>query len=462
MRLPRVNSRSTRVLAAASTGDVTKMLSKQDLVDYLASGNKPKEDWRIGTEHEKLGFKIQDGSPMGYEEVQALLNGLVKRFDWEPMMEGEYIIGVKLAGQSVTLEPGGQFELSGAPVASLHATCAEVNSHLYQVKSIAEEIGVGFLGLGFNPKWKVEDIPIMPKGRYKIMRNYMPKVGTMGRDMMFRTCTVQVNLDFSSEQDMVEKFRVSLALQPIATALFANSPLKEGKPSGYLSLRSHVWTDTDNQRTGDLPWVFEEGMGFERYTDWVLDVPMYFIYRDGQYLDATGLSFRDWMEGKCPIMPEGDTPTLDDWEMHLTTVFPEVRLKRFLEMRGADTGPFKAVCALPAFWVGLLYDEQAQSEALALISDWTADERADMKKGVSKDGLRTKFRDGTVQDIAIECMRISEGGLIRRGTGEETFVKKLKEIAETGITPADKLLEKFNNDWGGKVEAIYTDADSLY
>eukprot|EP00238_Polyblepharides_amylifera_P014945 CAMPEP_0196580016 /NCGR_PEP_ID=MMETSP1081-20130531/26333_1 /TAXON_ID=36882 /ORGANISM="Pyramimonas amylifera, Strain CCMP720" /LENGTH=396 /DNA_ID=CAMNT_0041899767 /DNA_START=320 /DNA_END=1510 /DNA_ORIENTATION=- len=391
---------------------------------------------------------------MTYKEIEQLLEGLQNRFGWEPMIEGGYVIGVKQAGQSVTLEPGGQFELSGAPLPTLHQTCAEVNSHLYQVKSIAEEIGVAFLGLGFNPKWSVEETPIMPKGRYQVMRNYMPKVGSMGLDMMFRTCTVQVNLDFESEEDMVEKFRVSLALQPIATALFANSPFKDGKPNGLVSYRSHVWTDTDNARTGDLPWVFESGMGFARYVDWVLDVPMYFVYRNGEYIDATGLSFRDWMEGKLDVLP-GEYPTLDDWEAHLTTAFPEVRLKRFLEMRGADSGPWRQICALPAFWVGLIYDDIAQKEALELINDWTAEERAALKKGVSTLGLKTPFRDQTVLDIARRCIEISEGGLKRRGNGEESFLRELKNIAKSGMSPADEMLHRYHGEWKEDVDNVY-------
>mmetsp|Transcript_15045 Transcript_15045/g.28974 ORF Transcript_15045/g.28974 Transcript_15045/m.28974 type:complete len:300 (-) Transcript_15045:252-1151(-) len=296
----------------------------------------------------------------------------------------------------------------------------------------------------------------MPKGRYAIMKKYMPTVGSMGLDMMFRTCTVQVNLDFESEQDMVEKFRIGLALQPVITALFAASPFKDGKPNGMVSYRSHVWTDTDNARTGDLPWVFEEGMGFARYVDWVLDVPMYFVYRDGQYLNAIGMSFRDFMAGELPLLP-GEYPTLQDWENHLSTVFPEVRMKKFLEMRGADSGPFRRICALPAFWVGLLYDDQAQKEALELIADWTEQERRDLKAGVSTHGLRTKFRDGTVQDLALKCLKIAEGGLMRRGSNEQTFLKELQVIAETGVSPADWMLEKYNGDWNGSVDGAYSD-----
>ena len=372
-------------------------------------------------------------------------------------MEGPNIIGAKLDGQSVTLEPGGQFELSGAPLENLHMTCAEVHSHLYQVKKVAQELGVGFLGMGFQPKWSVAETPVMPKGRYKIMKEYMPKRGTRGLDMMFRTCTIQVNLDFSDEEDMIRKFRTSLALQPVATALFANSPFCDGKPSGQKSLRSNVWTDTDPDRTGTLAWVYEDGFGFERYTKYVLDVPMYFVYRDGVYHDVTGKSFRDFMEGKLPGW-EGEYPTLDDWEQHLTTCFPEVRLKRYMEMRGADGGPWSQICALPAMWVGLLYDEQALSDAEALVADWTSEEREYLRVAVTKDGLQTKFRDGTVQDIAIEMVKIAKEGLARRKRNEENFVDGLMEIATSGMTNADRLLEAYENEWNGDIDNIYKSA----
>eukprot|EP00899_Mesostigma_viride_P024111 jgi/Mesvir1/4885/Mv11153-RA.2 len=364
-----------------------------DLIAFLASGCKPRTAFRIGTEHEKFGYDLKTLKPLPYEGgIKYLLENIRDRFDWQPIMENGYIIGLKQAGQSITLEPGGQFELSGAPLKTLHETCAEVNNHLYQVKAVCSEIGAGFLGVGFNPKWSIPDVPIMPKGRYKIMREYMPTVGTMGLDMMFRTCTVQVNLDFSSEQDMVDKMRVGLALQPVATALFANSPFKEGKPNGFMSYRSHVWTDVDNARCGDLPFVFEKGFDFTRYVDYMLDVPMYFVYRDGQYLNATGKSFRDFLNGKLSILP-GERPTMTDWENHLTTAFPEVRLKRYIEMRGADSGPWKSICALPAFWVGLIYDEKSLSACLDLIADWKPEERAYLRANVRPSTTRISGLD---------------------------------------------------------------------
>ncbi|KAK3434352.1 glutamate--cysteine ligase, chloroplastic [Eucalyptus grandis] len=451
--------RRRQVIVAASppTEDVavaTEPLTKEDLIAYLASGCKPKEKWRIGTEHEKFGFEIQTLRPMKYEQISELLYGISERFDWEKIMEGDYIIGLKQGKQSISLEPGGQFELSGAPLETLHQTCAEVNSHLYQVKAVAEEMGIGFLGIGFQPKWGLKDIPVMPKGRYEIMRNYMPKVGSLGLDMMFRTCTVQVNLDFSSEADMIRKFRVGLALQPIATALFANSPFTEGKPNGFLSMRSQIWTDTDNNRAGMLPFVFDDSFGFEQYVDYALDVPMYFVYRKKKYIDCTGMSFRDFLAGKLPCIP-GELPTLNDWENHLTTIFPEVRLKRYLEMRGADGGPWRRLCALPAFWVGLLYDEVSLQNVLDMVADWTPEERQMLRNKVPKTGLKTPFRDGYLRHIAEYVVQLAKDGLERRGFKESGFLNEVKEVVRTGVTPAEKLLEMYNGKWGQSVDPVF-------
>eukprot|EP00195_Chlamydomonas_chlamydogama_P012078 CAMPEP_0202896458 /NCGR_PEP_ID=MMETSP1392-20130828/5462_1 /ASSEMBLY_ACC=CAM_ASM_000868 /TAXON_ID=225041 /ORGANISM="Chlamydomonas chlamydogama, Strain SAG 11-48b" /LENGTH=492 /DNA_ID=CAMNT_0049581827 /DNA_START=127 /DNA_END=1605 /DNA_ORIENTATION=- len=432
----------------------TVPLPKEDLVNYLKSGCRPKSAWRIGTEHEKLAFNLKDNRRLSYDEIAMVLRKLESRFGWQPIMEGPYIIGVTQEGQSVTLEPGGQFELSGAPVETIHKTCAEVNSHLYQVKAIAEELGMGFLGVGFDPKWSVPDIPIMPKDRYNLMKAYMPTVGSMGLDMMFRTCTVQVNLDFESEQDMIEKFRIGLALQPIANALFANSPFKEGKPTGCLSTRGHVWTDVDKSRTGGLPFVFENNMSFERYVDYAMDVPMYFVYRDGGYVNALGQSWRDFMAGKLPALP-GEYPTLADWANHLTTIFPEVRLKKFLEMRGADGGPWRMLCALPAFWVGLIYEPEAQRQALDLIADWTPAEREYLRVEVPRLGLRTPFRGKTVHDVAKQVINIARGGLERRGYDEAHFLKRLEVIVETGLSQADLLLDLYNSKWQRSVDPMF-------
>lgn len=451
--------RGHRFIVAASppTEDAVvaaEPLTKEDLVGYLASGCKTKEKWRIGTEHEKFGFETGTLQPMKYEQIAEMLNSISERFDWDKIMEGDYIIGLKQGKQSISLEPGGQFELSGAPLETLHQTCAEVNSHLYQVKAVAEELGIGFLGIGFQPKWRREDIPVMPKGRYEIMKNYMPKVGSLGLDMMFRTCTVQVNLDFSSEADMIRKFRAGLSLQPIATAIFANSPFTEGKPNGYLSMRSQIWTDTDNNRAGMLPFVFDDSFGFERYVDYALDVPMYFVYRKKKYINCAGMSFRDFMAGKLPCLP-GDYPTLNDWENHLTTIFPEVRLKRYMEMRGADGGPWRRLCALPAFWVGLLYDEVSLQNVLDMIADWTPEERQMLRNKVPKSGLKTPFRDGLLKHVAEDVVKLAKDGLERRGFKETNFLNEVSEVVKTGITPAEKLLDLYHGKWGQSVDPVF-------
>jgi glutamate--cysteine ligase len=442
-----------------------RITDRRQLVEYLAAGSKPAAQWRIGTEHEKFVFRRDDLSPAAYSGshgIEALLTGL-KPFGWQAVMEGEHIIGLSNgADASVSLEPGGQFELSGAPLENLHQTCGEVTEHLNQAKQVAGELGLGILAAGFHPKARRADVDWMPKGRYAIMRRYMPTKGNLGLDMMLRTCTVQVNLDFGSEADMVKKFRLGLALQPIATALFANSPFTEGKPNGYRSYRAHIWTDTDPDRTGMLPFVFEDGMGFERYVDYVLDVPMYFVYRDGKYIDVAGQSFRDFVAGKLPGLP-GELPTLSDWGDHLTTVFPEVRLKRFLEMRGADSGPWGRLCALPALWVGLLYDDTATDAALDLVKDWTRDEREALRDNVAKSGLNAKFRRGTVHDLAKTMVEIAAAGLARRnrrdgkGRDESLFLDPLRDIVASGQTPADKLLDAYATRWHGSVDPIFTE-----
>lgn len=439
---------------AVAAEPATQQLTKTDLVQYMRSGCRPKDKWRFGTEHEKLGYNQSDKRRLEYSKIQALLEGLCSRFGWDPIMEGEYIIGAVLDGQSVTIEPGGQFELSGAPVDTLHKTCSEVNSHLYQVKTMANELGIAFLTTGFDPKWSVKDVPIMPKNRYKIMREYMPKVGTLGHDMMFRSTTIQVNIDFESEQDMVEKARVGLALQPVATALFANSPFRDGKPTGYLSWRSHVWTDVDNDRCGTLPFVFDDDFGFDRYVEYALDVPMYFVYREGKYLDATGGSFRAFMEGNLDQFP-GEKPTLKDWENHLSTIFPEIRLKKFIEMRGADGGPWQIICALSALWVGLLYDSQSQAAALDMIKDWTRADHDQLREQVPMHALKTPFKEGTVLDLAKRMVQLSREGLQRRGKSEESFLVPLQEIVDSGKTNAERLLDRYYNEWNESVDPIY-------
>ncbi|MBK6332753.1 MAG: glutamate--cysteine ligase [Thermomonas sp.] len=449
-------------MSGPSSANDTPITDHRQLVDVLASGEKPREAWRIGTEHEKFGFRLDDLRPPtfdGERGIEALLKGLA-RFGWTPFEEHGHVIALTKGLASVTLEPAGQLELSGAPVETLHDTCREVGSHLREVREVADELGLGFLGMGFQPKWRRDEMPWMPKGRYRIMREYMPKVGTLGLDMMTRTCTVQVNLDYASEADMVKKFRVSLALQPIATALFADSPFTEGKPNGYLSYRSHIWTDTDPDRTGMLDFVFEDGFGYERYVDYLLDVPMYFSYRDGEYIDASGKSFRTFLRGELDVLP-GALPTIRDWNDHMTTAFPEVRLKKFLEMRGADGGPWNRLCALPAFWVGLLYDDAALDAAWDLVRDFSMAERNALRDDVPRHALKTPFRGGSLRDIAIEALKIADAGLRRRaradscGVDESGFIAPLLEIAEAGETPAERKLALFHGAWNGSVDPVF-------
>ena len=439
--------------------------SKRQLVEFHEAGNKPPSAWRVGTEHEKFVFRRSDLRRVPYEGpdgIGALLQGML-RFGWDPVMEAGNVIALENDARcSITLEPGGQFELSGAPLETIHQTCDEVHEHLRQVREVCDELGLGMLGLGFDPKSRREDVGWMPKGRYRIMRAYMPKKGQQGLDMMLRTCTVQANLDYQSEADMVKKFRVGLALQPVSVALFANSPFTEGKPNGFQSYRSFIWTDTDPDRCGTLPFVFEDGFGFERYVDYMLDVPMYFVYRDGNYIDASGQSFRDFMAGRLPAYP-GQLPTMTDWVDHLTTAFPEVRLKSFLEMRGADGGPWRRLCALPALWVGLFYDQVALDAAYDLVADWTQAEREAMRAEVPKLGLDARIRSRTLRDVALEVLDIAREGLHRRarrdraGEDETHFLDTLFSIAGSGRTPAAELLEGFNSRWGGDLSRLYTD-----
>ena len=441
--------------------------SRDDLVAWIAAGEKPKGQWRIGTEHEKFVFHTDTLTPVPYDgerSISALMNSLITRFGWNPIMEGDNIIGLKREGceicGNISLEPGGQFELSGGAVETLHETAAETREHLRQVLSVGEPLGIGFLGLGFSPKWTLAETPHMPKDRYSIMTRYMPTVGSRGLDMMYRTATIQVNLDFADEADMVKKLRVSLALQPIATALFASSPFTEGRLNGFKSMRSEVWRDTDRRRTGMLPFAFEAGMGYERYVDYALAVPMYFVYRNGHYIDASGASFQNFLDGKLPQLP-GERPTLDDWSDHLTTLFPEVRLKRFMEMRGADSGPWQRICALPAFWTGLLYDAQALDAAWELVKDWTAEQREALRNAVPKSALATPFRSTTVQHIAREALRISRRGLRARrrinaaSQDEAVYLDILDEIAVSGCTLADRLIERFEGPWSRDIDHVF-------
>ncbi len=452
-------------MSAPSKTESEPISGKAQLVGTLEAGCKPPDAWRIGTEHEKFAYRLDDLRPLPYDgeqSIRAILEGLAARFGWAPVTEGNLPIALTKDCCSITLEPGGQIELSGAPLANIHQTCDEVHTHLAQVKEVAEPLGVGLIGLGVQPKWSRADSPWMPKERYRIMGAYMPKKGALGLDMMLRTCTVQVNLDFESEADMVKMFRVGLALQPVATALFANSPFTEGKPNGYLSYRSHIWTDTDPDRCGILPFVFEDGMGFERYTDHALDVPMYFVRRAGKYIDASGQSFRDFMAGELPALP-GEIPTLEDWVDHLTTLFPEVRLKRFLELRGADGGPWRSLCALPALWVGLLYDSESLVGAWDLVKDWSPEEHAYLRREAPRRALETGFRKATLHEVAVQVLELAEAGLARRGVvegggGDETqYLKALAQTLESGHCPATRLLDAYHGRWGASVDPIFAE-----
>jgi glutamate--cysteine ligase len=446
---------------------MTPIETRDELVAWFAEGCKPKSQYRIGTEHEKFAFTVEGHRPVPYDgrrSIRALLEGMQLLLGWEPIMENGNIIGLfdVTGGGAISLEPGGQFELSGAPVATVHQTCTELMAHLAQLREVARPLGIGFLGVGMTPSWSRADMPIMPKGRYRIMTGYMPKVGSLGLDMMYRTCTVQTNLDFSSEADMVKKLRVSLALQPVATAMFANSPFIEGKPNGFVSFRSEIWRDTDPDRSGMLPWAFEPGMGFERYVDYVLDVPMYFVKRGERYIDVAGRSFRDLMAGKLAELP-GERATLSDWANHVSTIFPEVRLKRYLEMRGADGGPWRRLPACAAFWVGLLYDEVSLDAAWDLVKDWTAQERQTLRDDVPKLGFKAHIGQRSLLDLAKATLRLAEQGLARRrrhdraGHDETHYLRPIQEFVARGITPAEELLEKFNGPWNGSVDPVYRD-----
>ena len=439
----------------------------EQMAEYVASGEKPRDSWRIGTEHEKFGFTWDTLKPLPYEgerSILAMLEGLRDRFGWEEVRESGKLIGLSRDGANVSLEPGGQLELSGAPVETIHDTHAETIRHLDEVRAIADGMNAGFMGLGAAPVWHEDDMPMMPKGRYALMTPYMQKVGTLGTQMMYRTCTVQVNLDYASEADMVQKLRVALSLQPVATALLANSPFLDGRPNGMKSWRAHIWQNLDAARTGMLPFVFEDGFGYERWVDYVLDVPMYFVYRDGKYIDALGQSFRDFLNGRLPALP-GELPTLSDWADHLTTVFPEARVKKFIEMRGADGGPWRRLCALPALWVGLIYDQGALDAAWDLVRSWDAETREEWRHAAAVSGLQGTVGNRTMQDLAREVLDIAEAGLKARakpGSGglvpdETHFLNTLRESVDSGRVPADELLEKYNTEWGQDLSRIYAE-----
>lgn len=450
--------------------------SRSDLVGWIAKGEKARANWRIGTEHEKFLFHTDTFMRPSYDEargVRAIFDGLRAKFGWEPIREGETVIALKRPdseplGATISLEPGGQFELSGAVLSTLHEVADETSEHIEQMHAVCDPLGIGMLGVGFDPLFRRDQMPTMPKRRYAVMTKYMPKVGHLGLDMMYRTSTVQVNLDFADEGDMTKKLRVSLALQPIAQALFASSPFTEGKPNGFQTMRGEVWRDTDKQRTGNLPFAFEAGMGYERYVDYALDVPMYFIYRDGEYIDVAGASFRDFMDGRLPALKtdprlKGEVATIDDWSDHMTTLFPDVRLKRYIEMRGADVGSAAHINALPAYWVGLLYDQTALDAAWDLVKGWSAADREMMRDGVPKQGIRLSTPHGSVRDIARQTLAIARAGLKARARldaqarNESVHLDFLDDIVISGQSVSDRLLGKFNGAWGGDITKIYRD-----
>ena len=451
---------------ARDTTDFRPIETVDELVAHLAAGNKAREKWRIGTEHEKFPFYVDGHAPVPYggeRGIRALLEGMQKTLGWDPIIDDGRIIGlVEPTGQgAISLEPGGQFELSGAPLETIHQTCREGNAHLAQLREIAEPLGIRFLGLGGSPKWTLAETPQMPKSRYEIMTRYMPKVGSHGLDMMYRTCTIQVNLDFSSEADMRRKMQVSLKLQPLSTALFANSPFTEGRPNGLQSWRGEIWRDTDNQRSGLLEFCFSPDFGFADYVEWALDVPMYFVIRDGRYHDMTHMTFRQFMAGQArDEVPDG-VPTMGDWANHLSTLFPDVRLKRFLEMRGADGGPWRRICALPAFWVGLLYDDAALDPAETLTADWSDQEVLAMRDAGPAEGLGAPFRKRGLRDVAREVLAISRDGLKarsrknREGYDETGFLNTLDEVVARGTTSAEEMVRAYNTRWGGSIEPAF-------
>ncbi len=456
---------------ARDISDQTPIESRDALVGWIAAGEKPEADFRLGTENEKFPFYRADLAPVPYEGragqggIHALLEGMRQKTGWEPIEDAGAIIGLfdPAGGGAISLEPGGQFELSGAPLETVHQTASELDLHLEQVKAVAAPHDIGFLGLGMSPIWTLAQTPVMPKSRYKIMTRYMPTVGARGLDMMYRTCTVQVNLDFGTEADMVKKLRVCLALQPLGTALFANSPFTEGRPNGRLSERSEIWRDTDNNRAGMLPFAFEAGMGYERYVDYALQVPMYFVKRGETYHDVAGADFRALLDGRLPQLP-GERATMSDWANHLSTIFPEVRLKRFLEMRGGDVGGRDHIVAFSAFFVGLIYDQTALDAAFDLVKGWSAAERQQLRDDVPARGLDAEIAGVSLREIAKQALAISRHGLARRdrrngaGQTEAVHLDLLDARVALGRVAAQDWLDRFHGAWGGKVDPVFMEA----
>lgn len=437
-----------------------KITSKNQLIESFEKGCKPREQWRIGTEHEKFGFQKDDYRPITFNQIEKIFKSLYEKFEWEMIFENDSVVGLKKNGSSITLEPGGQVELSGAPLKNIFQTCEEVNAHQKELKEISDEFNIDYMGMGFLPKWEINDTPKIPKKRYQIMRKYMNKVGTHGLDMMHRTATIQTNLDFESEKDMVKKFRISLSIQPAIIALYANSPFVSGKLSNFMSYRSWVWQNTDHQRCGFLPMVFNEDFSFERYVDYLLNVPMYFLRRNNNYIDCTGMSFSDFLNGKLKAEIPNE-PLLKDWEDHMTTVFPEVRLKTFLELRGTDGGPWSSVCALPAFWVGLLYDSKNVDMLYEMIETWTNIDRTNFYIDVAKFGMKAKApKKKNIVDLIEKLLTLSKNGLDRRAIfknkeSESKFLEPLFDILNRGESQAEIWVDLFKNSWSQDINNIY-------
>jgi glutamate--cysteine ligase len=449
---------------AVEVSDSTPVENRDQLVAYMERGCKPKDQWRIGTEHEKFVVRCADHKPAPYQPagIAALLEQLQQELQWDRIVQDGNLIGLAdpITGAAISLEPGGQFELSGAPLQTLHETSDEIDAHYKASCAAAKALGLSFLGLGFWPAGPRSDMPRMPKRRYEIMTSYMPKVGSLGLDMMYRTCTVQVNLDFSTEAEMAKMMRIGMALQPVASALFAASPFSEGEPNGFQTIRPHIWRHTDNDRAGILPFVFNTEMSFGRYVEWALDVPMYFVKRGEIYHDVAGVPFHALLEGKVPQLP-GERATMADWINHLGTLFPEVRLKHFVEMRGADSGPRAHIKALPALWTGLLYDEPAREAAFDLIKSWSYENVQNLYENVPHQGFSARINGRLVLEVARDIVTLADKGLKARGQkntqayDETIFLDVLKKRAVSGKTYSDELLEKFSGPWREDIAPIF-------
>jgi glutamate--cysteine ligase len=433
--------------------------SVEELVDFLRRWEKPRDRWRVGTEHEKIGLYEADHAPVPYETergIGTLLERIAEVDGWGRITEGPNVIALEKDGASITLEPGGQFELSGAPLRTIHETCDEFHRHLDLMKRVSEPLGIVWLGLGMHPIHGVDRIPRMPKERYAIMQSYLPKRGALALDMMFTTATVQANYDFADEADMVAKMRAAMGLTPIVSAMFANSSLSGGKANGFVSRRLHVWQQVDPDRCGLLPLVFEPDFGYRRYVEWALDVPMFFVVRDGEHRPAKGMRFRTFLrEGGA-----GTRATLSDFDRHLTTLFPDVRLKHIIEVRGADAVPPGLTCSLPALWKGLLYDDEALAAAWHLVRHSSQEEREVAREDAARRGLGASFAGRSMLDLARELTAIAREGLRRirhagrRDPDETPFLDPILDQLESGASPGQVVLDRWEGEWGRSVDRL--------